>query len=95
VTGRLTEQGVRDTLTGLADVSKAITNAERRAELVAAQAEAELLALRKIRGFVDLAIEQHRAELRALEDAKAQTVSPTIQTENRENSSGIADHHGG
>jgi hypothetical protein len=95
VTGHLTEQGVRDTLTGLADVSKAITNAERRAEQVATQAEAELIALRKIRGFVDLAIEQHLTELRALEDAKAQTVSPTINTENRESSSAITDHHGG
>ena len=71
MTGRLTEQGVRDTLTGLADVRKAISNAEQRAEQVATQTEAELIALRKIRGFVDLAIEQRRAELRALEDAKA------------------------
>jgi hypothetical protein len=95
VTGRLTEQGLRDTLAGLADVNKAIINAERRAELVATQAEAELLALRKIRGFVALAIEQQHAELRTLEDAKAQTVSPTIQNENRENTHAIADHHGG
>jgi hypothetical protein len=71
VTGHLTEQGLRDMLVGLAEVNKAITSAEHRAGHVAAQAEVELLALRKIRGFVDLAIEQRRAELRALEDAKA------------------------
>jgi hypothetical protein len=95
VTGRLTEQGLRDTLVGLAEVNKAIIGAERRAELVATQAESELLALRKIRGFVALEIDQHRAALRAMEDAKAQTMPPTIQDENRENSSAIADHHSG
>jgi hypothetical protein len=49
---------------------KAITNADRRAEQVATQAEAELIALRKIRGFLAIEIETHRAKLRALEDAK-------------------------
>jgi hypothetical protein len=66
----LTEQGLRDTLAGLAEVARAITNAERRAEQVATQAEAELIALRKIRGFLAIEIETHRAKLRALEDAK-------------------------
>jgi hypothetical protein len=74
VTGHLTEQGLRDTLAGLADVNKAIINAERRTEIIAMQAESDLLALRKIRGFVALEIEQHRAELRAIEDAKARAV---------------------
>jgi hypothetical protein len=66
----LTEQGLRDTLAGLAEIAKAITNAERRAEQVATQAEAERIALRKIRGFVAIEIETHRAKLRALEDGK-------------------------
>jgi hypothetical protein len=74
VTGHLTEQGLRDTLAGLAEVNNAIINAERRTELVATQAESELLALRKIRAFVALEIDQHRAELRAMEDAEARAV---------------------
>jgi hypothetical protein len=66
----LTEQGLRDGLVALSDVARSISNATRRAEQVATEAESELMALRKVKGFVDLTTEDYHARLRAIEDAK-------------------------
>lgn len=66
----LNKQGLRDALAALAGIAKDINNAERRAENRAGEAEAELNSLRRLRGFVDLEIELHRARLRAIEAAE-------------------------
>lgn len=67
----LNRKGLQDALVALAQIDKDITNAERRAEQRAGEAEAELNSLRRLRGFVSLEIEVHRARLRALEDAES------------------------
>ena len=63
----LNKKGLQDGLAALAAIHKDITNAERRAEARAGEAESELVSLRKLRGFVDLEVEMHRARLRAIE----------------------------
>ena len=62
----LNKSGLQDALAALAGIQKDITNSERRAESRAGEAEAELASLKKLRGFVDLEIEVHRARLRAI-----------------------------
>jgi hypothetical protein len=64
----LNKKGLQDSLVALAQIHKDITNAEKRAEQRAGEAEAELNSLRRLRGFVDLEVELHRARLRAVED---------------------------
>jgi hypothetical protein len=66
----LNKKGLQDALSALAQIGKDITNAEKRAEQRAGEAEAELNSLRRLRGFVDLEVEVHRARLRAIEDAE-------------------------
>jgi hypothetical protein len=66
----LNKKGLQDALAALAGIGKDISNAERRAENRAGEAEAELNSLRRLRGFVDLEIEVHRARLRAIEAAE-------------------------
>lgn len=66
----LNEQGTKLALEALAGVAKTVNNAMRRAEQQATEAEAALLDYRKLKGFVDIEIERHRANLRAIEDAK-------------------------
>lgn len=66
----LNKRGLQDALGALAGILKHITNAERRAESRAGEAESELVSLRSLRGFVDLEIEVHRARLRAIEAAE-------------------------
>lgn len=68
---QLTKQGLQDGLVALAKIGTDIKNAERRAEQRAGEAEAELNSLRRLRGFVDLEVELHRARLRAIEDAES------------------------
>ena len=63
----LNKRGLQEALAALAGIQKDITNAERRAKSRAGEAEAELASLKKLRGFVDLEIEVHRARLRAIE----------------------------
>lgn len=67
---RLTEQGVKDTLAGLHEVKKAVEVRLRRAEREIGEVEAELIALRKISGFIEIQIADRQAELRAIDDAK-------------------------
>jgi hypothetical protein len=63
----LNKRGLQDSLAALAQIHKDITNAEKRAEQRAGEAEAELGSLRRLRGFVDIEVEVHRARLRAIE----------------------------
>jgi hypothetical protein len=67
----LNKQGLIEALGALAQIGKDITNAEKRAEQRAGEAEAELNSLRRLRGFVDLEVEVHRARLRAIDDAES------------------------
>lgn len=68
---RLNKQGLKDALSALASISKEINNAERRAEQRLTEADTELNSLRKLRGFVDITIAEHRARLAAVEAAEA------------------------
>lgn len=62
-------KAAREELAGLASVQAVITRRENAAEEAMGLAEVELNAIRKIRGFVRIAIEEHRAKLRQLEEA--------------------------
>lgn len=66
----LNRRGLQDALAALAQIEKDITNAEKRAEQRAGEAEAELNSLRRLHGFVTITIETHRARLRAITDAE-------------------------
>ncbi len=76
----LNKQGIKDGLSALADVGKHIGNAVRRAEQRASEAEAELLSLRSVRGFLDLQIEWHRNALKQIEEAEAEAAEKPTET---------------
>jgi len=66
----LNERGLRDGLTALTDIVKTVAASERRAEMRMAEAEADLIAARKVHSYVKGEIEVFKARLRAIEDAK-------------------------
>lgn len=68
----LTQQGLMDSLKGLASLSESIARERARAEEDAARAETRLNDLRKIEGFIAIQREQYFAELKALQEAEAQ-----------------------
>jgi len=72
----LNKKGLQEALGALALIGKDITNAEKRAEQRAGEAEAELNSLRRLRGFVSIEIEVHRARLRAIEAVEQSTIKP-------------------
>jgi hypothetical protein len=59
-------KAIREEITGLVEVSKAITIRERHAEEQLGQAEIELNALRKLGGFAKAELERKREVLRRL-----------------------------
>jgi orotate phosphoribosyltransferase len=61
-------KALREELAGLASVQAVITKSENAAEEAMGLAEVELNAIRKISGFVRIAIEERRARLRQLEE---------------------------
>ena len=63
----LNKKGLAEALSALALIHKDISNAEKKCEQRMSESEAELNSLRRLRGFVDLEVEIHRARLRALE----------------------------
>jgi len=67
---KLNEKGLRESLVGLAEVSKAIANARSRAERALTEAEAELNALLLVNGFVQQQLADYRARLAALLEAQ-------------------------
>jgi len=66
----LNKKGLQEGLAALAGIQRDLSNATARAERRQSEAEGELVSLRKLRGFVDLEIEVHRARLRAIEAAE-------------------------
>ena len=67
---KLNEKGLRESLVGLAEVSKAIANARSRAERALTEAEAELNSLLLVNGFVQQQLADYRARLAALMEAQ-------------------------
>ncbi|HEY6019245.1 MAG TPA: hypothetical protein VIY48_04890 [Candidatus Paceibacterota bacterium] len=63
-------KALSEEITGLADVAKAITIRERRAERDMTEAEAELMAMRKLSGFVQAELNRKRAVLTQLQNAE-------------------------
>jgi orotate phosphoribosyltransferase len=68
-------KALREELAGLASVQAVITKRENAAEEAMGLAEVELNAIRKISGFVRIAIEERRAKLRQLEEAAEKSTS--------------------
>lgn len=67
----LNKKGLQDGLAALAGIQRDLANAVARAERRQSEAEGELVSLRKLRGFVELEVEVHRARLRAIEAAES------------------------
>lgn len=63
-------RAIRDELRSLADLDRTISNRETTCEAQLTQAEVELNALRKIRGFVKIQMEKARAKLYRLEQER-------------------------
>jgi len=61
-------KALREELAGLASVQTVVTRCENAAEEAMGLAEVELNAIRKICGFVRIAIEERRTKLRQLEE---------------------------
>ncbi|MDC7784822.1 hypothetical protein PQJ75_00955 [Rhodoplanes sp. TEM] len=66
MTETLNERGLRDTITGLEEINRAIRNAARAAEQKVAEGETELLALRKLTSYVAAQIDDAKAALDTL-----------------------------
>lgn len=66
----LNERGLREGLAALVDIKRTVQTACREAQRKAGEAEAQLLAMQKIEGFVDIQIANMRAELTQLEREK-------------------------
>lgn len=60
-------RALREEITGLSEVQKALMIRRRKAEADLGQAETELLSLRKLEGFVNIEVERKVKVLRELE----------------------------
>jgi hypothetical protein len=70
MTNSLNERGIREGLMELLSIRKALLVSEKEAEASLAKFEEALTAFRRLRGYVDIQIEERTAQLRALEQAK-------------------------
>jgi hypothetical protein len=75
----LNERGLREGLRELGEIRKTLAVRERDAERRAGETEAELNALRKLRGFVDTLVEDWQAALRALETEESKDRGTDVQ----------------
>jgi hypothetical protein len=66
----LTEQGLRDTIRGMAEVMVSLAAIERKSQEAMSAAENELNAVRKVRGWLRIAIDQHQEALRVMMEEK-------------------------
>ena len=75
----LNERGLREGLQELGEIRKTLAVRERDAERRAGETEAELNALRKLRGFVDTLVEDWKAALRVLETEESKEHGAEVQ----------------
>ncbi len=68
----LTLGGLRDRLTGFNEVRKSLAAIEARAQAKVGDAEQELIDVRKVRGWIEIAIDETIAAIREREEAERQ-----------------------